>query len=663
MYELSSPLSLVKGIGDTTAEKFTRLGLSTVRDLLFHIPFRYEDYSNLTTIASLQPGEDGTILATARSVVKIRTRRGLTMIKAKLQDKSGSIDSIWFNQEYLLTTLRAAGEKYFSGTVKEYRNAHTLNSPTIEEVRSGEPLHSGRLVPIYEETEGLSSRTIRSLIHRILLDLPPIPETLPTTLLQTHTLPSLDETLRVLHFPKEEEGLSKYHRRLAFEEVFSLLKEARHRQFKLRTTPTIRHLSLTATQQEEFIQTLPFHLSPTQEKAIHDLSSDLTKPYPTNRLVQGEVGSGKTIIAAFGLYVASVNNAQSVFVAPTQILAHQHFQSLKRIFDSLHVPVYLVTSDSKPDTSSPNGVFIGTHALFEHVKTLQPALVVVDEEQRFGVRQRETFLAGKKKPHFVTMTATPIPRTIAQTVLADRDVSYLDEIPEKKKDILTKVVPQTKRVEAEQWMNQQVESHHSQVFIVCPFIHQSEIDTLADIKSAEQEFKRVQHVFPRRRIALLHGSIKKEQRVRVFDSMRQGDIDILVATPMIEVGIDIPNASIIVIEGAERFGLAQLHQLRGRVGRAGQRAYCFLFPTEGIQATRRLRILCTNANGNTLAEEDLRLRGTGELLGTRQHGWDSLRFASWFDTKLIEECKKAVAETENNPSLKQKQKMIQKRSR
>jgi ATP-dependent DNA helicase RecG len=369
------------------------------------------------------------------------------------------------------------------------------------------------------------------------------------------------------------------------------------------------------------------------------------QPFPARRLIQGEVGSGKTVVAAFALYCAALNRTRSILVAPTQILAQQHFHTLSQIFSKLQIPLILVTqAHAMPPTFEDNTIFIGTHALFSHKKTIQPAVVVVDEEHRFGVKQRETFWpTGEttKKPHLITMTATPIPRTIAHTILANQDVSYLEEIPEKKKKITTKVVNKENRKKAYVWIDQHIEKG-AQVFAVCPFIDQSEQETLANVKSATKTFAEIKKVFSKRRVALMHGKVKQEERAEILKKMRDGKVDILVATSMIEVGIDLPRASIIVIEGSERFGLAQLHQLRGRVGRAGQQAYCFLFTTEGIETTKRLQKLEKETDGNILAEYDLKLRGTGELLGTRQHGFDALKFASWFDEGLIEECREVI---------------------
>ena len=638
---LDSSVHELNGVGNVGAKKLENLEIKTIRDLLYHIPFRYDDFRAQKTIDQIEPNESVTLRATVQSITKFATRRGLVMIKAVIADDTGKIPVTWFNQQYLLLTLKKGSEWYFTGKVTVYKGKKTLNSPSTESVEHDEQLHSGRLVPIYAETAGMSSRMLRRYIADTLRSLEHIDDPLSLSLRESKHLPSLDETLRSLHFPETVEGLANYRHRLAFEEVYTLLVAAKKRKEELKHIRVPKKLLLTTDQKKQFEQSLPFHLSPTQTCALLDLSLDVLQPYPARRLIQGEVGSGKTIVAAFALFAAAQNNVQSVFVAPTQILAHQHYQNLSPIFDKLNIPLQLVAGDHTYRTAAPNTIFIGTHALFEHAKTIKPAVVVIDEEHRFGVAQRETFWNAIKKPHVFTMTATPIPRTVAQTVLADQDVSYLDEIAEKKKQTMTKVVDEKNRQKAYDWIAKHLDKG-AQAFVVCPFIDQSELEDLANIKSAEKTVLSIQKVFSKYRVGMLHGKTPKDQREKILTNMRTGKLDILVATPIIEVGIDIPNATIMVIEGAERFGLAQLHQLRGRVGRAGQVSYCLLFPSEGVETTRRLRILEKEANGNVLAEQDLKLRGTGELLGTRQHGFDTLKFASWFDEKLINECRSTL---------------------
>lgn len=638
---IQDPIDTLKGVGPATLQLLHTLNIHTIGDALYHIPFRYDDFRAQKTIAQVEDGDEITLSATLKSITKIALKRGMTLIKAVIEDSSGTLPVTWFNQPYLLMTLRKTKEYLFSGKVKTYKGKKTLTTPTIEQVTDRAAIHSGRLVPIYPATDGITTRSLRTLVWNSLHENISIPETLPEKILKTYALQKNTDAFLHIHFPENEQQVKDARRRFAFEEVYTLLQEALKRKHALQLKKVPHQLVIDATCVHAFSSAIPFTLTPSQLQAIQDIQQDIQHTYPANRLIQGEVGSGKTFVAAFALYCASQNKTQSVFLAPTQVLAEQHFLSLQPLFKKLHVTSQFVTSDTEIDTSKPSDVFIGTHALFEHIKTIHPSVVVIDEEHRFGVHQRESFWSNTKKPHLITMTATPIPRTVAHTVLADRDMSRLEEIPSKKKDITTKVVPESKRNDAYEWIDKRI-AQGTQIFVVCPLIEVSESETLASVSSAKQEFLRIQQAFPSHRVKLLHGKTPKEDRSTILESMRKGSTDILVATPVIEVGIDIPNASIMVIEGAERFGLAQLHQLRGRVGRAGQKAYCFLFPTQDTGITDRLKIIQQYSDGNTLAEYDLKLRGTGDILGTEQHGWDALRFASWFDEKLIAACKEAV---------------------
>ncbi|OGJ22256.1 MAG: hypothetical protein A2804_02350 [Candidatus Pacebacteria bacterium RIFCSPHIGHO2_01_FULL_46_10] len=644
---LSAPITMVPGVGDVLATRFSRLGIETVQDLLFHIPFRYEDFTNQTTIAHAKLGEQVSIAAEVTSITQFRTRRGLIVVKARIADTTGSFDIVWFNQPYVMTVLKKGTQKIFSGkvVVNTFSKKMTLQNPTLEDVEKDEYLHSNRRVPVYPETEDLSSRVIRTIVSRVLHRTPNIPDVFSVDFCAAHNLPSFDQTLRLIHFPEDDTNVETYKRRLAFQEVFTLLQQAKERQKALHMIKVPNLLRITKQDRLTFEHALPFTLSISQIHALEDLSRDLVQPYPSNRLIQGEVGSGKTVVAAFALYCAVKQGTDAIFIAPTHIVAHQHLHTLEPIFKKLGVFTQLITADhplKEKRTGNSGTVYIGTHALFQHAKTLKPAVVVIDEEHRFGVEQRDTFWNTTKKPHLITMTATPIPRTVAYTVFADREVSYIEEIPEKRKHTTTKVIASASRAQTYTRIKKKILNDHIQVFIVCPFIQESEKETLSSIKAAEKEYETIHKIFADFNVALLHGKTPKEKRDTIFTNMRDGKIDILVSTPIIEVGVDIPNASIIIIEGAERFGLAQLHQLRGRVGRAGQEAFCLLFTSEGIGETKRLRILETHENGNELAELDLKLRGSGELLGTQQHGWNALKFASWFDTELIQECKKAV---------------------
>lgn len=643
MLEVSSSVLELKGVGPELAKKLDKLAIRTIHDLLLHVPFRYDDLSKRTTIAELRPDEEVTVLATVSKLTQIRSRQGRAMIKGTLEDDSGKVDVLWFNQPYLLYSLRSGSRRAFSGTPKLFKGKLSFINPITEELKQEKGLHTGRLVPVYPETAELSSRTLRTLLHQTLTEIS-VPEPHPTPFLSRYHLPTLQETFWHLHFPENPEQATNGKRRLAFDEVFGLLGEARKKKEQRKKRKALHRLSMETEWQREFLKLLPFAPSPSQTQALFDMALDLVQPYPADRLIQGEVGSGKTVLAAFACFCAARNGRNAVVLAPTQILAKQHFETLSGFLTPAGIRVHLLVAGAEPPSTTEQGiVYAGTHAVFGHIPELQPAVAVVDEEHRFGVKQREAFWRGRAHPHLFTMTATPIPRTAAHTILADRDVTVLEEIPEKKKRIKTRVVSQSKRENAYAWIEDKLQQR-IQTFVVCPFIGESDQETLQSVKAAETEFQTLQHRFASFKLGLLHGKTPKEARERILEAFANGTLDLLVSTPVVEVGIDIPNAGIMVIENAERFGLAQLHQLRGRVGRRGQHAYCFLFAGQP-EAEERLKPLETLDNGNDLAELDLRRRGAGELLGTRQSGWHGLRFASWFDQTLIRECKTALDTT------------------
>ena len=643
MLTFASSVLELKGVGAESARKLQKLDIHSIQDLLFHVPFRYDDLSKQRTIASLLPDEEVTLRASVLRITQIQSRFGKSMIKGTLQDETGKVDVLWFHQPYILYSLKPGSLRAFSGAPKLYKGKLSFINPIVEEIKEGGGLHTGRLVPIYSETMKLSSRTLRGLIHSALQETE-IPENYPPKFREQHHLLDLKTALQALHFPESLPITEDGRRRLAFDEVFSLLQQAQEKKRTRKQRKAIQTLQVDAEQQRAFVRLLPFTPSPSQTQAMFDIALDFVQSYPCDRLIQGEVGSGKTVLAAFAGFCAAKNKTNAVLLAPTQILAKQHFHSLETLLSPAGIPVRLLVAGSEAPKDAPGTIYVGTHAVFQHAKTLQPAVVIVDEEHRFGVKQREVFLRGRKHPHLLTMTATPIPRTAAQTVLADRDVTVLEEIPEKKKRIKTWVVAHEKREASYGWIAERMKAKE-QVFVVCPFIGESTSETLQSVKAAETEYVVLQKKFPTFKLALLHGKTPKDHRERILDAFSAGTLDMLVSTPVVEVGIDIPKATVMVIESAERFGLAQLHQLRGRVGRRGQQAYCLLF-SEHPEAMERLKPLETLESGNELAELDLHRRGAGDILGVRQSGWSGLQFASWFDTDLIAECKSAL----NNPT-------------
>jgi ATP-dependent DNA helicase RecG len=634
---LDSPLTLIPGVGPMRAAQLQELGLETIKDLLYYAPFRYETVEREVRIADLVPDATVCVKAEVLSKIPIRTPRFKSMLKVRVKDESGILDLTWFNNQFILSSLKIGETYYFTGKVGLFGKKPALTNPTVE---TKEPAF-GSLVPIYHESADINSRYLRKLIRFAFenIDLSDPPEMIPVY--TKHSLVSLSEAFASLHQISEgqrekgegeaNDSLLAARKRLAFDEMYGLIKNVMEQKRIHRESQSIVKLSTTNDDIKAFFALLPYTPTISQREAIQAISLDLVQPHPMHRLIQGEVGSGKTTVAAFALWVASRQGKKAILICPTNILAQQHFQTLQRFFGD---GIGLYTGKEK---NTDSDILVGTHALF-HVKNLKPAVVIIDEEHRFGVAQRETFFKLKKKPHFLSMTATPIPRTVALTALSDRDVSFITSHKDNS-NIQTWVVAKQKRTGAYDWIKKTLKETGGQALIVCPFIEESFVETLSTVKSAKKEYDSLQKVFTGFKLDLLHGKRTPADKDKLFAKVMAGKTDILVTTPVVEVGVDIPKANIIIIEGAERYGLAQLHQLRGRVGRRGQNAFCLLFTSDGIESGGRLSFFAKSYDGNALAEYDLKHRGSGELLGIRQHGFDSLRFASWSDLKLIEMCK------------------------
>lgn len=642
---LESSVQYIPRVGLAMAEALARLDIFTVRDILYHIPARYNDYSLVSPIGRLQAGETVTIRGTITSIASHFSKSGKKVQEAQLSDDSGTIRLTWFNQPFLVTSLPVGTIIGASGTVSWFGNKLAIPSPEYEILgNANQPgLHTGRLVPVYPLTEGVSAKWLRGRTAYLLETLTDIPDPLPDTIRETYDFLPLTRALHLIHFPETHEDHERARARLAFDELFTLQLTARYMRRLWETTQTAPPISFASVDQQVFEKSLPFELTSDQKKVIADISGDLAKTIPMNRLVEGDVGSGKTVVAAAAMFAAWKQGFQSLLMAPTQILAEQHYKTLTSILGKLGMKVRLVTGGQKGDRGQVTGdsdVFVGTHALLN--ETIQPdrlGLVIIDEQQRFGVRQRHVIRnKGKTEitPHLLTMTATPIPRTIALTMYGNLDLSAITQAPVGRKRVKTWVVPKEKRDAAYAWIRKQLKTTGAQAFIVCPLIETSE--TLTSVRAVTAEFDHLsKKVFPDFRLGLLHGRMKAAEKTDALAAMHNKKIDILVTTPVVEVGIDIPNATIMFIEAAERFGLSQLHQLRGRVGRGTLASYCLLFTeaTDGL-AIKRLKAMETLHSGPLLAEVDLTLRGPGELLGTRQHGVPILKIATFNDTKLIE---------------------------
>ncbi len=642
--QLSDEITKVSGIGPIMATKLGKLGIFTVFDLLYHIPFRYEDRSLIKNIHDLRVGDTATVIGTIESIANVTTKKGKPIQVASVSDATGKLAVYWFNQTFLVRMLKKGMTLAFFGKMDFMGRTPALISPDYElishparEARTDEAPRSegsstnvGRIIPIYSETSGLSSKWLRSKIYPLLQTLseadpyPNYPE-----------LPHWKESLINIHFPNTLYMIqnTSYKKRLAFDELLILQLEAQNNRAVWQKTKLSHTFHIDSSKINQFINTLPFTLTTSQIKATGEIISDLAKPTPMNRLLEGDVGSGKTVVAATAAYISYLNGFQTAILAPTQILAQQHYETILKLFPDLQIG--LITANKKLNIKhSTLNILIGTHSLLSNLDLLDKVgLVVIDEQHRFGVAQRATAAKIGKSPHILTMTATPIPRSMALTLYGDLSLSTLDEVPKNRLPIKTWVVPESKRDSMYNWIIDQLGNYKSQVFWVCPLIEDSTSETLTDVKAVTSEFNKLKSVFPNHKLGLLHGKLKSTEKDQVLEKFKSGETDILVTTPVVEVGIDIPGATIMVIEAANRFGLAQLHQLRGRVGRAATQSYCLLFSTQ--EDSPRLKHLESKSSGHALAELDLTIRGSGNIFGTSQHGLPQLRVADYSDLDLV----------------------------
>ncbi|MCL4375013.1 ATP-dependent DNA helicase RecG [Patescibacteria group bacterium] len=635
-----------------TINQLRALGIATLMDLLSHFPSRYEDYQRVSAIARCQVGETLTLKGYVRRGQPLFTKTGLRLERFLLEDDSGTISAIWYNQPYLLRLLYPGVCVSVAGTVKLFGRDRTMIAGGFEIIVDPQAptLHTGRIVPVYPETARLSSKTIREKLFPLLKDLT-LSDWLPEPIRNYNGLTDIVSAYRQIHFPDSQTQYQAARRTLAFHELFllqlhsSLTKQSWQRQ-ALKQPFSL--LPDQAARLKQMINALPFSLTPAQQRCFREVQTDLLQPFPMNRLLQGDVGAGKTVVAALAAYLTYLNGKTSLIMAPTAILAEQHYQALHRLFAGVDPPLRLglYTGATKTTRTEPRyDVLVGTQALlnFQAGRTA-PGLVVIDEQHRFGVAQRAKLKTKADQPHLLTMTATPIPRTVALTLYGELDISVIDALPPGRLPVKTYLVPPEKRDACYRWIAEQVKQHRTQVFFICPLIEESDQETLASVRAANQEYKRLkQQVFPQLRLGLIHGRLKAREKQAVMQTFYRHQLDILVATAVVEVGIDVPNASVMVIEGAQRYGLAQLHQLRGRVGRGHRQSYCYLFGEfSDRRAKQRLGVFCSQSLGLTLAEYDLRARGAGTLFGQRQHGRSELKIASFSDFRLIDQCHQAV---------------------
>jgi len=640
------------------------LGVKTVKDFLLYFPRTYNDTTEYTKIIDVQLEQVNTIRGTISSLFAIRTRYGKKIIKGLLTDETGSIPVIWFNQPHLVKMLPRNKEIILSGKAKISQGKVTLQSPSYEIVKDyEEQIHTGRIVPVYHETEGISSKWIREKLKPIIDNWTELfEEYMPQDILDEEKLIPYGEAIRNAHFPVSDGELDRAKERLAFDELFLLqLKALQKKWYWQNISEHEKKIMETKVEYlKKCIKSLTFTLTNAQKKVLKEILEDLKKPFPMTRLIQGDVGSGKTVVAALAALNTVKNGYQVAIMAPTEILAKQHYKTFLKTLGDFGLNIQFIagsTTKSQKDAiilqmkTGTVDIIIGTHALIqEGIGFKNLGLAIIDEQHRFGVKQRE-ILKNQGSPHLLSMTATPIPRTLAITIYGDQDLSIIDEMPKGRQEIITKVVPEKKRIDAYRWIGDQVNKGR-QTFIICPLIDESDV---LEVKSVIQEYAFLsEHIFPNLKLGLLHGKLPQDEKDRIMENFKDNKINILVSTSVVEVGIDVPNATIMLIEGAERFGLAQLHQFRGRVGRGEHQSYCFLFTGAlSEEGTTRMKAMEKHSSGFKLAEIDLSLRGPGEIYGIRQSGIPDLKMASLTDSKTIEKARNAASKIiSKDPLLK-----------
>jgi len=665
--KLSSPVTDVRGISYKLAPRFQKLGVNTVRDMLYFFPRRHIDYSKRQSVATLEVGQEQTVVANIWQTSEVRPG-GRRSAEAVVGDESGNMKVMWFNQPYMARQMRTGEQYVFSGKVSLYKGIKVFIAPEYE-LLSGEDLtHTGRLIPVYPLTEGLSPRVTRRIIKEVVEQCSSqLADFMPAGVMTGAGLIGLQQAIRQAHYPDDDVAKDQARRRLAFDELFIIQLGVLSRRKDWRESGKANRIAAKGDVLEAFLSSLPYKMTGAQERSLNDIMSDLGKSKPMSRLLQGEVGSGKTAVAVAALLAAAAVGCQGAFMAPTEILAEQHFSTISNIlrscgrqesdegnlrtFSGLHdrpVTLALLKGGMKKSergaayehiSSGDVDIAVGTHALIQdEVEFKKLGLVIVDEQHRFGVMQRAALRKKGANPHLLAMTATPIPRSLALTLYGDLDLSVIDELPPGRQEIKTRWLAPDQREMAYRFIRKQVQEGR-QAFIICPLIEDSEA---VEARAAVSEHERLsREVFPDLKLGLVHGKLKPSDKEDAMRRFRSGEFHILVATPVVEVGIDIPNATVMLIEGADRFGLAQLHQFRGRVGRGEHQSYCILLAeSPSPESGERLSLLERTHDGFALAEEDLRLRGPGDFFGIRQSGLPDLRMARLSDMKLLELARK-----------------------
>ena len=666
---LDSPITRLPGIKKGYAQRMANLGVETIGDMLELYPRRYDDYRSLKTINQLEYGEEVTIIGTVWDTHARETRRGGTIVTSTLSDGTATIQATWFNQPWLVDKLKSGSQIVISGKVDQYLGRLVFQSPEWEPLDK-QLVHTGRLVPVYPLTQGVTQKWLRRLMKQTVdYWTQRLPDHLPEASRERLGLPSLDGAMRQIHFPDSWDDLETARRRLAFDEFLLIQLGVLRQRREWRSQPGCP-VAVDEELVKNFVSSLPFSLTGAQQKVLNEVINDLRQAIPMSRLLQGDVGSGKTVVALGAMLVTAADGGQAALMAPTEILAEQHYRTIASMLeksqpasqDPRFAPRLLTGSTPQAErdafyqeiAAGQVKLVVGTHALIqEGVEFNDLRLAIIDEQHRFGVQQRATLRdKGAGNPHVLVMSATPIPRTLALTLYGDLDLSVIDEMPPGRQAVITSWLQPLERERAYSFVRSHVEQGR-QAFIICPLVEESE---KIEAKSAVEEHARLQkEIFPDLRLGLLHGRMKADEKDNVMRQFRDGDLHILVSTAVVEVGIDVPNASVMLVEGANRFGLAQLHQFRGRVGRGAHQSYCLLLadaPTPDAEA--RLRVISETNDGFELAEEDLKLRGPGEFFGTRQSGLPDIKLAKLSDASLLEMARnEAKSFFESDPDLSQ----------
>lgn len=679
---LNTPITELVGIGPSYRFKLEKMGIETIEDLLLYLPRRWDDYSKVLPIARVRAGEAVSIKGRISKISSHRAKSGLNVTEATIRDETGEVKAIWFNQPFLVNAFKEDEEYYFAGKIEWNGGKFSFVSPVYEKViaEEGEEVlsHTAGIIPVYPEIEGVTSRWLRARIKPMMKYIYSIKDYLPESVKRDQNLMDLPAAIRQMHFPENEILLKKAKERLNFDEMF-LLQTAVLNARKILDKEKAIAVPFSEELSKNFVQKLGYDLTGAQRKAAWEILQDLGKPNPMNRLLQGDVGSGKTVVAALVMANVAASGSQSVLLCPTEILAKQHFAKISQMLEGLGFEVALLTG-STPKSERDNilaklyegeiKILIGTHAVLDkNIVFWRLALAIVDEQHRFGVSQRNSLRKESSNtgtlPHFLSMTATPIPRTLTLTLYGDLDVAILNEMPPGRQKVITKLVPEKIREETYKFIESEIKAGR-QAFIVCPLIGEEQDKTVADFaederKSVLSENDRLLIRFPAFKVAYLHGKMPQSEKDRIMTDFWDNKIQILVSTSVVEVGIDIPNASIMIIEDAERFGLSQLHQFRGRVGRGHYQSYCFLFTkSSNEETTKRLAAITNTADGFKLAEVDLEIRGPGDFIGVKQHGLPEVKLKHLTNAILIKKAREAARkflssnEIDNYPLLYQK---------